>query len=77
VGQVFHNVADKYDLMNDLMSAGVHRVWKDHFVTKLAPTPGTKILDVAGGTGMQCCHGTASLEAESRTCLHISDTAYG
>ncbi|KAJ3342096.1 hypothetical protein HDU93_003312 [Gonapodya sp. JEL0774] len=51
VGQVFANVADKYDLMNDLMSAGVHRIWKDHFIRTLAPSPTTKLLDVAGGTG--------------------------
>ena len=44
-------MADKYDLMNDAMSAGVHRVWKDHFVEQLCPEPGTKLLDVAGGTG--------------------------
>eukprot|EP00123_Amoebidium_parasiticum_P012781 comp21571_c0_seq1/m.30140 comp21571_c0_seq1/g.30140 ORF comp21571_c0_seq1/g.30140 comp21571_c0_seq1/m.30140 type:complete len:316 (-) comp21571_c0_seq1:249-1196(-) len=51
VGQVFHSVAQSYDLMNDLMSGGVHRLWKDYFVQKLGPLPGTKILDVAGGTG--------------------------
>ena len=48
---VFHNVADTYDLMNDVMSAGVHRVWKDYFVNKLDASPGNKCLDVAGGTG--------------------------
>ena len=37
--------------MNDAMSAGVHRLWKDHFIRRLGPTPGTKLLDVAGGTG--------------------------
>jgi len=37
--------------MNDVMSAGVHRLWKDHFIRRLAPQPGTKLLDVAGGTG--------------------------
>ncbi|KAG0290053.1 2-hexaprenyl-6-methoxy-1,4-benzoquinone methyltransferase [Linnemannia gamsii] len=37
--------------MNDVMSGGVHRLWKDHFMRTLAPTPGTKLLDVAGGTG--------------------------
>ncbi|KAI8853179.1 ubiE/COQ5 methyltransferase family-domain-containing protein [Chytridium lagenaria] len=47
---VFRNVADKYDVMNDFMSAGVHRLWKDHFVRKLSPGPTTKLLDVAGGT---------------------------
>ncbi|KAK9762825.1 2-hexaprenyl-6-methoxy-1,4-benzoquinone methyltransferase [Basidiobolus ranarum] len=51
VGKVFSNVASKYDIMNDAMSAGIHRVWKAHFIEQLAPEPGTKLLDVAGGTG--------------------------
>ncbi|KAJ3278002.1 2-hexaprenyl-6-methoxy-1,4-benzoquinone methyltransferase [Borealophlyctis nickersoniae] len=51
VGQVFGNVASKYDLMNDVMSGGVHRLWKDHFIRTLAPGPKTELLDVAGGTG--------------------------
>ncbi|RUP47042.1 ubiquinone/menaquinone biosynthesis methyltransferase ubiE [Jimgerdemannia flammicorona] len=51
VGQVFANVASKYDVMNDFMSGGVHRLWKDHFIRSMAPGPGTKLLDVAGGTG--------------------------
>lgn len=48
---VFDRVADNYDLMNDLMSAGVHRVWKDMAVARLNPRPGETIIDVAGGTG--------------------------
>jgi 2-methoxy-6-polyprenyl-1,4-benzoquinol methylase len=48
---VFHNVARQYDIMNDAMSAGVHRLWKDHFIRTLAPGPDTRLLDVAGGTG--------------------------
>lgn len=48
---VFDSVAGKYDLMNDLMSAGVHRLWKDAAAAKLNPRPGETILDVAGGTG--------------------------
>lgn len=53
VHKVFEAVASKYDLMNDLMSAGVHRAWKDYFVRRLCPIrPGSKILDVAGGTGV-------------------------
>lgn len=48
---VFNSVADSYDLMNDVMSAGVHRVWKDHLLRTLDPGPDTKLLDVAGGTG--------------------------
>jgi demethylmenaquinone methyltransferase / 2-methoxy-6-polyprenyl-1,4-benzoquinol methylase len=55
VDQVFHGVADRYDLMNDLMSLGVHRLWKDALVAALAP-PKTgsrpyRVLDMAGGTG--------------------------
>ncbi|XP_048733137.2 2-methoxy-6-polyprenyl-1,4-benzoquinol methylase, mitochondrial-like [Ostrea edulis] len=51
VYEVFKNVASKYDLMNDTMSLGIHRLWKDHFIQKMAPIAGTKLLDVAGGTG--------------------------
>src|SRR4051812_1990967 len=51
VKQVFSSVAARYDLMNDLMSAGVHRIWKDAMVEWLNPRPGWKTLDVAGGTG--------------------------
>ncbi|MCC7266147.1 MAG: class I SAM-dependent methyltransferase [Caulobacteraceae bacterium] len=48
---VFDRVASRYDLMNDLMSAGVHRLWKDAAAARLNPQPGELILDVAGGTG--------------------------
>ena len=48
---VFDAVAGRYDLMNDLMSVGVHRVWKDMTAARLNPQPGEVILDVAGGTG--------------------------
>ncbi|GFS93758.1 2-methoxy-6-polyprenyl-1,4-benzoquinol methylase, mitochondrial [Nephila pilipes] len=51
VQSVFSNVAAKYDLMNDVMSGGIHRVWKDYFIHTLSPTLGSKLLDVAGGTG--------------------------
>ncbi|PON66137.1 Methyltransferase [Parasponia andersonii] len=51
VGNVFSNVASNYDLMNDLMSGGLHRLWKDRLVSDLHPFPGMKHLDVAGGTG--------------------------
>lgn len=51
VGGIFSRVASRYDLMNDLMSAGVHRLWKDAFVDWLNPQPGQCVLDVAGGTG--------------------------
>jgi demethylmenaquinone methyltransferase/2-methoxy-6-polyprenyl-1,4-benzoquinol methylase len=48
---VFDRVAGRYDLMNDLMSGGVHRLWKDAAAARLNPQPGELILDVAGGTG--------------------------
>ena len=48
---VFTNVASKYDVMNDVMSAGIHRVWKDAMMDWLAPRPDQRLLDVAGGTG--------------------------
>jgi demethylmenaquinone methyltransferase/2-methoxy-6-polyprenyl-1,4-benzoquinol methylase len=48
---VFGSVASKYDVMNDAMSMGIHRVWKDAMMDWLAPRPGQKLLDVAGGTG--------------------------
>ena len=51
VGGVFTSVARSYDLMNDLMSGGMHRLWKDRFVARVKPRPGEQILDMAGGTG--------------------------
>lgn len=51
VGEVFRSVAGRYDLMNDAMSAGLHRVWKDVFVRRVKPRAGEHILDMAGGTG--------------------------
>jgi demethylmenaquinone methyltransferase/2-methoxy-6-polyprenyl-1,4-benzoquinol methylase len=51
VGEVFSGVAKKYDIMNDAMSGGMHRLWKDRFVRRVKPQPGEAILDMAGGTG--------------------------
>ena len=51
VRDVFEKVAPSYDLMNDFMSAGVHRLWKDYLVDKVGVFPGMTHLDVAGGTG--------------------------
>ena len=48
---VFSSVANKYDIMNDVMSGGIHRLWKDAMMDWLAPRPGQRLLDVAGGTG--------------------------
>lgn len=50
VAEVFHSVAQKYDIMNDVMSAGLHRVWKLFTINRIAPRPGMKILDLASGT---------------------------
>jgi demethylmenaquinone methyltransferase/2-methoxy-6-polyprenyl-1,4-benzoquinol methylase len=51
VGEVFTSVARRYDIMNDLMSGGLHRLWKDRFVARVKPRRGEQILDMAGGTG--------------------------
>ena len=51
VGSVFTSVARSYDVMNDLMSGGMHRLWKDRLVARVKPRPGEAILDMAGGTG--------------------------
>lgn len=51
VGDVFSSVASRYDLMNDAMSAGMHRLWKDRFVRRVKPRADEEILDMAGGTG--------------------------
>ena len=51
VAQVFDSVAPRYDLMNDLMSAGLHRLWKRFAVEQSLVRPGQRVLDVAGGTG--------------------------
>ncbi|KAH8925277.1 UbiE/COQ5 methyltransferase [Atractiella rhizophila] len=51
VGGVFSSVASSYDVMNDAMSLGIHRLWKDHFVKRMNPREGWNCLDVAGGTG--------------------------
>jgi demethylmenaquinone methyltransferase / 2-methoxy-6-polyprenyl-1,4-benzoquinol methylase len=51
VRAVFDSVAPRYDLMNDLMSLGIHRVWKQIFISDLQPRPGHRLLDLAGGTG--------------------------
>jgi demethylmenaquinone methyltransferase/2-methoxy-6-polyprenyl-1,4-benzoquinol methylase len=51
VREVFNSVAGKYDVMNDLMSLGIHRLWKREFITALDPRPNRSLLDLAGGTG--------------------------
>jgi demethylmenaquinone methyltransferase/2-methoxy-6-polyprenyl-1,4-benzoquinol methylase len=51
VGQVFSSVARRYDIMNDVMWGGMHRLWKERFVNRVKPRSGEDILDMAGGTG--------------------------
>jgi len=51
VAEVFHSVANRYDVMNDLMSAGLHRVWKHFLALQARVKPGARVLDIAGGTG--------------------------
>ncbi len=51
VRSVFDSVASNYDIMNDLMSAGLHRLWKRHAIAVANPRPGDRVLDIAGGTG--------------------------
>ncbi|WP_191602082.1 bifunctional demethylmenaquinone methyltransferase/2-methoxy-6-polyprenyl-1,4-benzoquinol methylase UbiE [Marinomonas algicola] len=51
VAKVFHSVAAKYDIMNDLMSGGIHRLWKMHTINQSGVRAGNKVLDIAGGTG--------------------------
>lgn len=55
VYKVFENVANKYDVMNDVMSFGIHRLWKDALLHIMHPQPGSLLLDVAGGTGGWTC----------------------
>ncbi|MBR1819656.1 MAG: class I SAM-dependent methyltransferase, partial [Neisseriaceae bacterium] len=51
VADVFHSVAKKYDFMNDVMSVGLHRVWKSFTLNTAGVRHGAKVLDIAGGTG--------------------------
>jgi len=51
VTRVFKDIFDKYDLMNDLMSLGIHRIWKKEFINRLNPQKNTNLIDVASGTG--------------------------
>ena len=51
VQNVFNKVYDKYDLMNDFMSIGLHRLWKKNMINWMAPSPGRRLIDMACGTG--------------------------
>lgn len=78
VHQVFENVASKYDLMNDVMSVGIHRIWKDYFVKKIFPLhPGTNIIDVAGGTGDIAFRMLEGLDRQNKNSNSLTDDASG
>ncbi len=62
VRAVFDSVAERYDLMNDLMSGGIHRWWKVEMVRSLGPRPGQRLIDVAGGTGDIACRALLRLD---------------
>jgi demethylmenaquinone methyltransferase/2-methoxy-6-polyprenyl-1,4-benzoquinol methylase len=64
VRAVFDSVAGRYDLMNDLMSGGIHRWWKAEMIAWLAPRPGQTMIDVAGGTGDIACRALKRLDPE-------------
>nr|VDD21107.1 unnamed protein product [Brassica oleracea] len=70
VGNVFTNVASSYDIMNDVMSGGLHRLWKERLVGKLSPFAGMKHLDVAGGTGDVAFRIFDALNSVNRRPLH-------
>ena len=67
VGKVFSSVARRYDMMNDLMSGGMHRLWKDRFIARVKPRPGEEILDMAGGTG------DVAFRMARRACVTVAD----
>lgn len=79
VHKVFEEVSKSYDVMNDAMSLGIHRLWKDMFMEDLSPTPGTKLLDMAGGTGdiafryLKYLNNAKRPEDSTRSALTISD----
>ncbi|KAI7646666.1 hypothetical protein KC322_g19366, partial [Hortaea werneckii] len=86
VRDVFSSVASNYDTMNDLMSLGIHRLWKDHFVRSLnpgippssrtSPDQGMKILDIAGGTGdiaFRHLDHSSTINADRHTSVIVSD----
>jgi demethylmenaquinone methyltransferase / 2-methoxy-6-polyprenyl-1,4-benzoquinol methylase len=73
VRAVFDSVANRYDLMNDLMSGFIHRRWKDELVAWLAPRAGQTLLDVAGGTGDIACRALKRLDPERGGSVIVCD----
>ena len=70
---VFTSVAARYDLMNDAMSLGIHRAWKDAMIDWLAPRPGMRLLDVAGGTGDVAFRALARADGARATVLDMTE----
>lgn len=80
VHEVFSTVAPNYDLMNDVMSFGVHRLWKDRFVQVLNPVSKTKLLDCAGGTGdiaFRCLNYAKSISLQQNPTVTVCDINEG
>jgi demethylmenaquinone methyltransferase / 2-methoxy-6-polyprenyl-1,4-benzoquinol methylase len=73
VRALFDSVAGRYDLMNDLMSAGIHRWWKGEMVAWLNPRPGQRLIDVAGGTGDIACRALPRLDPEAGGIAFVCD----
>jgi demethylmenaquinone methyltransferase/2-methoxy-6-polyprenyl-1,4-benzoquinol methylase len=73
VRAVFDSVAPRYDLMNDLMSGGIHRWWKSELIGWLAPRPGQTLIDVAGGTGDIACRALRRLDPERGGAVIVCD----
>ena len=71
VGEVFHSVASKYDLMNDLMSFGIHRLWKRFAIEQCGVRKGSVVLDLAGGTGDLTARLAKQVGAEGK--VYLSD----
>ncbi|WP_367608074.1 bifunctional demethylmenaquinone methyltransferase/2-methoxy-6-polyprenyl-1,4-benzoquinol methylase UbiE [Legionella sp. W05-934-2] len=69
VADVFHSVADKYDIMNDLMSLGVHRLWKKATIDKASIRPGHRVLDLAGGSGDLTCQASRRVGEQGEVVL--------
>ena len=75
VRDVFQRVASRYDLMNDLMSGGVHRLWKEALLDWLGPRPGMALLDVAGGTGDIATRFLKRVDGDARVTLADINTS--
>ena len=76
VRAVFDSVAGRYDLMNDLMSAGIHRWWKAEMIAWLNPRPGQQLIDVAGGTGDIACRALPRLSPETGGQVIVCDATF-